>query len=162
MKTCILQISYLPDYSFFYLMKQCHLVILLDDLKQPKANIASIKGKDLEIPVESWGYFNEVKINKKSSWKEDHLKDLRMVYGKEPHFKEIYEVIEKRFNEKSNDVYQMNAPELLVDICVDLIYWIKLYLDLPCEFNFSSKLGFTGYPVEERCELMCQATGTTE
>lgn len=162
MKTCILQMSYLPDYSFFHLMKKCHLVILLDDLKRPKTNVAHIKGKDLEIPIAKLGYFNEMQINKTSSWKEDHLKALKMIYGEAPHFDEIYGILETRYHAKPKDVYQMQAPELLVDICFDLIVWIKGYLELPCDISFSSKLGFTGYTYEERCALMCQAAGSTQ
>ena len=162
MKTCILQISYLPNYSFFHLMNKCHLTILLDDMKRAKTNVAHIKGKDLEIPVSEWSYFNETKINKNSSWKEDHLKAMRIAYGEMPHFKEIYDIFEKRYNEKPRDIHQMQAPELLVDICFDLIVWIKGYLDIPSDITFASKLGFTGFNYEERCALMCQAAGSTQ
>lgn len=154
--------SYLPDYSFFHLMNECHLAILLDDLKVADTNIARIKNKELKIPITELTYFNAIQIEKNSSWKEDHLKALRITYGDKLHFKEIYNIIEKRYNEKPKDIYQMKAPELLVDICFDLIVWIKKYLDIACDITFSSKLGFTGFSKNERCLLMLESTGTTK
>lgn len=143
-------------------MNQCHLTILLDDLKRAKTNVAHIKDKDLTIPIAKQDYFNEIQIEKNSSWKEDHLKAMRIAYGEMPHFKEIYDVFEKRYNEKPKEIYKMQVPELLVDICFDLIVWIKKYLEIPCDITFSSKLGFSGFNYEERCALMCQTAGTTQ
>jgi len=162
MKTCILPISYLPDLSFFHLMNKCHNAILLDDVKNPKANIAHIKDKELVIPISKWDYLNEIKIEKSSSWKEDHLKALKMIYSKEPNFDKIYAIIEGRFTQASEDVYKRHQAELLIDICIDFIYWFRGYLGIKSDIAYSSKMGFSGFPLEERCALMCSAAGTTE
>lgn len=154
--------SYLPDYSFFQLMNRCHLTILLDDVKSAKTNVAKIQNKELEIPIEKLTYFNEIKIKTSSSWKEDHLKAMRMAYRDKSYFGEIYGLLEDYFNKKTKDVYQMHTPDFLVYVCTDLIFWVKNYLRIPCDIAFSSKIGFSGFPMDKRRTLMCQSTGTTE
>jgi hypothetical protein len=70
-----------------------------------------------------------------NSWRRQHLATLSSAYGRSPHFSEVYEILEKVFNEPFSHLVQIN---------IALIRAIACYLGVQRRFIVASEIGGTG------------------
>lgn len=142
----IMQPTYLPWMGYFDLMDQVNIFVLLDSVQfekrswQQRNKIKSPKGELLlTVPVLTKGKFdqkiNQVKINKSKHFPKDHLKAIGYNYNKAKYFKKIYPELEKILNKSFN---------LLVDLNIELIVWLKNLLGIKTKIKKSSLLKTRG------------------
>lgn len=165
MRVTILQSNYLPWRGYFDFFKQSDVFVIYDDVQYTKndwRNRNLIKTPDgvqwLTVPVDDKNrigknlLIKDVKITK-NGWEDRHLKGIELNYKNAPYFGEIYDLLEKTFDEKH---------ELLSDLNMSLIMKILDYIGIRCKLMRSSEMGFTELDPTERLVAICKHLGATE
>ena len=169
MKVVIMQPSYLPWLGYFDLMNRCNLFVVYDDVKYTKNDwrnrnkIKTSQGEQwVTVPIEAEGVKKNINMVQTDggSWANDHIKAFQMNYAKAPFFDELFPIFKDRL-EKEMDM-DLSKRSRLIDISLDLIYWIKAYLGIKCDITYSSAIGFNNYHKTERLVLICETLGATE
>lgn len=134
------QPGYLPWLGFFKKMMNCDIFVYLDNANFVKNNyynrnhirisngitwltVPVIKGKESKI--------KEIKIDNTKNWAKKHKKSILFNYSKAEFFNEI-----KNFFE---ELYEKNF-ELLIDLNMEIIEFIKKQLEIKTRTIFSSEL----------------------
>jgi hypothetical protein len=159
------QPNYLPYLGFIDKMKKSDVFIIYDDAQfnkedfQHRNRIRIFQGwKWLTVPVEKKRIpINEIRINnelrwKDMSWNEVHLKEIRENYRDAPYFG-LYETEIRRIYTKKYD--------RLIDINMELIYFLKKAFDISADIVFSGKFGYESKSTEKLIELVEAAGGDT-
>lgn len=134
------QPNYLPWPGFFYKMAQSDIFIILDSVQLTRSGsldnrnfIKTPQGAQLlTVPVKRKGLniqrFDEAMVI--PGWKDKHLKALKLNYGKAPYFTELFQQLEKIFQDSG---YLLNINFAFIKLVYDL-------LKLQTRLVFSSSL----------------------
>lgn len=147
MKTVgILQPGYLPWLGFFEQLCRCHIFVLYDDVQFEKGSwrnrnrIKTPNGSQwLTVPVLSKGknlpLIKDIIINSSVLWQKKHIKAITQNYTKAPFFKLYADVLFEI----------LNRPwKYLIDLDLELIFWIVKELQISTPMVLSSELGVSG------------------
>lgn len=160
MIAAIHQPNYLPFLGFFHKMARADLFILLDDVPFTKTSFTQrvrIKMADgvhwLTVPVRTRGRRGEpisaVEISADPDWSRRHGETLRRAYGKAPHFRWAWEVLEPAW---------MRPVTRLADLNVDLVGRCAELLGLRTKRVLASTLDGKGAK-SARLASLCVAAG---
>ena len=123
----IMQPTYYPWLGYFDMMDQCDKFILLDDVQLVKQSwhlrnrIKTANGSlFISIPIKKNLPYNKrilklVEINYDMNWAEKHLKNIHFAYMKSPHFEEVYNFLEKFYDQKLQFLGSFNK-QLIIKI----------------------------------------------
>lgn len=141
MKTAIMQPYFFPYLGYFQMLNAVDKFVVYDDVNYIKNgwinrnNILLNGNKHLItlplIEASSFKLINEIQITDKKTVKEKLLKTIYHAYSKAPYFNDIYEIIEKTINHKSQNIAQAITFSFEE---------IKKYLDLKTEILVSSSI----------------------
>jgi len=163
MSTCvIMQPTYLPWIGYFDLMDQSDYFVFLDSVQfekrswQQRNKIKTSKGELLlTVPVLSKGKFDQkikqVKIDKNANFSKDHLKAIKYNYSQAKYFRKIFPELENILNKDF---------DLLVDLNIELITWLKDKLGIKTKLKKSSLLKAKGKKAGLLINI-CQLLGAT-
>lgn len=134
------QPNYLPYLGFIDKMKKSDVFIICDDAQfnkedfQHRNRIRIFQGwKWLTVPVEKRRFpINEIKINNETKWKdmcwnEVHLKEIEENYRDAQYFSSYENEIRKIYT---------NKYDLLINLNMDLIYFLKKAFDISADIVF--------------------------
>jgi hypothetical protein len=152
-----------PWLGFFDKMAHSDLFILLDNVpfrKRSYQNRVAIKAPNgtqwLTLPVETKGRFaqltNTVNISKTIPWQKDHLKMLKLFYGKSANFDRVFPFLEK--------LYGHSDYQLLSDFTIPGILLIRDLLNIKTPIITASELNSNGKGSELLSDLVKAAGGT--
>jgi hypothetical protein len=145
----ILQPGYLPWLGFFEQLYRCHIFVLYDDVQFEKGSwrnrnrIKTPNGSQwLTVPVLSKGkgfpLIKDIMINSSVLWQKKHIKAITQNYTKAPFFNLYADVLFEI----------LNRPwKYLIDLDVELIFWIVKELQISTPIVLSSELGVSGSSV---------------
>ncbi len=108
----------------------------------------------LTVPVQSTGGYKpiqDVRIDNKQPFQQQHLHKLRKSYGSTPYFDEVYAILEPVFN---------GDHERLVDLNLDLIEALCAYLDASVRIVRASTLPHEGDRAERLVQLVKAVGGS--
>lgn len=142
----IMQPHFIPWLGYFYLILKSNNFVILDNVQFDKRSwqqrnliFSNNKSEWLTIPVSSKGKYtqkiNEVKIENKSNFQKKHLSKIFHNYKKHEFFDPVYCMIEKIYNKKH---------EYLIDLSLDFINSISLYLNFKFKFILASSINIKG------------------
>lgn len=146
------QPNYLPWLGYFYKMAKCDTFVYLDTVQYPRGQSFASRNRIktpngivyLTIPIsiphgkQGKASYREVRFANES-WKDRHLKTLKMSYNKSPFFAEIFSLFET----------QINAHKTLVDLNIGLIEVFARYLQIDTKrVKLSDTLGNYGQKTE--------------
>jgi hypothetical protein len=146
----ILQPGYLPWLGFFEQLYKSDIFVIYDDVQYEKnswRNRNRIKTPNgpqwLTVPVLTRGrcfpQIKDVLINKNVIWKKKHIQAIKQNYSKTPFFEKYAE----------NLFEILNRPwEKLVELNLELIYWISEKLGISTKILLSSELGISGSNID--------------
>lgn len=148
------QPGYLPWLGFFKKMMNCDILVYLDDVKyvdtgHNKNKIRTSSGfTELTVPVKSHSTstFKDVQIDNTKNWAEKHKKSIMFSYSKAPHFREFADFL---------DIYD-HKFDLLIDLNIRIIEYLKEKLDLKTKTLFSSSYEIDGQG-SDRVLNICKA-----
>jgi len=154
------QPGYLPWIGFFKKIMNSEIFVFFDDVKFVKKdwyNRNQIPTKNgpilLTVPVmaNKESLLNDVKINNNEHWSKKHKKSILYNYGKHPYFEEYRNFFEELY-EKEFD--------LLIDLNMEIIYFIMKKLNIKVKTLFSSELNIKEKGAE-RVLKICTSLPTT-
>lgn len=162
-RIAIMQPGYLPWLGFFELMASSDILVIYDDVQfvkhswQNRNRIKNVGGAQfLTIPVLIRGKnrpkINEVLIAEDVLWRRKHLKSISYNYCKAKYFDEIFPIIEKGLQLKTNK---------LLDINMFFIREIAKYLNINTQIALSSDFGITAGGTVERVINICKYFNAT-
>ena len=140
MTLSIHQPNYLPWLGFFDKIKQSDIFVIFDNVQYPRGknhfgnrNKIKIPNKDkwLTVPVAGKSEiknFNEIGF-KNNTWKEEHLRLLKVFYEKAPYFNDYYEDFSFELRKEYSN---------LSDLSTNLIKYFLKVLDINTEIILSS------------------------
>ena len=138
------QPGYLPWLGFFKKMQESDIFVYFDDVHFVKNNfynrnlIKSSNGTTLlTVPVLSTkeSLINNVGIDNKQNWMKKHKKSILFSYSKSNFINEFDDFIEKLYDKKF---------DLLIDLNIEIIEYVKKQLDIKTKILFSSELDVSG------------------
>ena len=135
------QPSYLPDISFFSMMKNADVFVIVDDVRystRSNLNRTRIKSADgaqwLTVPILTKGKLGQVvkdlHIDPHHTWCHQHWRSLTVSYSMSPFFEE--------FEEELSNVYQKHWINL-IDLNMQLIDLVKKLLGITTPVYFTSE-----------------------
>lgn len=165
MNCVILQPSYIPWRGFFDQVRKADLFIFYDDVQYDKRgwrNRNRIQtrqgGQWLTIPVHSKGAqienipINEIEIDWRQSWSEQHLRAFQFNYGKAPFFKSYFPWLE--------EVYSRRL-ERLADFTIPLTIELAQKLGIShTRFMRASELNACGKKTDRLIEILVKVGAT--
>jgi len=157
MKVAILQPGYLPWLGFFEQMHRCDLFVIYDDVQYTKKDwrnrnyIKTRYGRMmLTVPVLTKGRYHQkirdARVDHTQNWKHKHLKNIKAWYEKAPYFDAYYSGLEKTFD---------RTRTFLIDLDMEIIFWLCNALSLHRETLFSSSLNVTSTDRQDRILEIC-------
>ena len=154
------QPNFLPWLGYFYKMTYADVFVILDEVQYSKGsftNRVTIKQNDkpswLTVPVtlpSSKVPISAVEMHP-SAFVRKHLKTIEQVYGKCPHFTEVFDIIRPHYERVGTSLAAFNRG--LIASVVD-------YLESPCRFVLQSELGIGGRNNEMLAEIVRAVGGT--
>jgi len=155
------QPGYMPWSGFFKKMQESDIFVYFDDVKFVKNNFYNrnlIKTSNgttlLTVPVISTkesSLINNVKIANTHHWKTKHKKSILLSYSKSKFFNEFNNFIEELYDKKF---------DLLIDINMEIIEYIKKQLNIQTKTIFSSELQASGSGSDKVLNI-CKTLGAT-
>lgn len=165
MKITIHQPNYLPYLGFFDKMRDADIFVIYDDAQfnkedfQHRNKIRIFHGwKWLTVPVEKKLIpIKEIKIrneltNKGLKWSDAQFKEIRDSYLDTPHY--------KRYENELEEIY-MKSYDKLIDLNLELIYFLMDAFKIHTKLVFSSELGFTSRSTQRLVEIVESLGGDT-
>ena len=165
MKITIHQPNYLPYLGFFDKMRQADIFVIYDDAQfnkddfQHRNKIRIFHGwKWLTVPVEKKLIpINEIKIrneqiNKGLTWSDAQFKEIRDSYLDTPNY--------ERYENKLEEIY-MKRYDKLIDLNLEIIYFLMDAFNIKTKLVFSSELGFTSRSTQRLVEIVESLGGDT-
>jgi len=154
MRLAILQPGYLPWLGFFEQMYQCELFVIYDDVQYTKKdwrNRNRIKTRNgimrLTVPVATKGRYHQsirdTRIDHTQNWKRKHLKTW---YAKALYFDQYYRDLTRIYDKRR---------DFLIDLDMDLIFWLCKTLGLKRDIIFSSSLDIRSTEREVKILEIC-------
>ena len=145
-KVAIMQPTYLPWSGYFGLMSTVDIFVILDDVQfarrswQQRNQIKTIQGpKWLTLPIISKGLreqkINQTQIDCTSNFHQSHRKAIEHNYSKSTYFTSTYPELMPLIN---------NNQQILTELTIPLINFIKQYLEISTKIVFSSQLSCSG------------------
>lgn len=158
----ILQPGYLPWLGFFEQLHRSDVFVVYDDVQYDKhgwRNRNRIKAAQgiqwLTAPVcleHSKILIKDVKLDSRNNWKKKHLKTIEQNYRKALYFDNYYHKLEKIIN---------NNWSYLIELNMELIYWLAEELKVKKEFIFSSHLNIQGNRIQRLIDICKKLGGST-
>jgi len=159
----VMQPNYLPWLGYFDLIALADTFVVYDDVQFDKHGWRNrnrlYRHPDplwLTAPVVTAGRMGQdirdVRLAD-GTWPEKHLKTVRQVYARAPHFDWCFPALEAYLGGKSY--------AFLVDLCLDGHRALAQLLALDTPLRLSSELGFRGAGKTERLVAICQALGAS-
>ncbi len=157
------QVNHLPYGGYFAKMNSVDVFVLVDNTQYVKKEfhnrnrILSMNGSSLwlSVPVLTSGRFhqkiNEVEINNTTGWVKQHLKTIRVSYGKAPYFVDIFPRLES--------IYQQNWT-YLADLNIAIIKLFREQLEISTPVQIASELGASGKASHLIADI-CQRTASS-
>lgn len=153
------QPNYLPYLGYFDKMVKSDVFVIYDDAQfkknefQHRNKIRIKEGwKYLTVPVEKKRKpINEVKIkndvltSKGLRWYEDHLHNINDNYKDAPYF--------DRYKNEISSIYE-RTYEILADLNMDLIYFLRSAFNIKTKLVFSSEMGFKSKGTERLVDMV--------
>jgi len=165
MIVAIHQPNYLPYLGFFDKMNKSDIFVIYDDAQfnkeefQHRNRIRISQGwKYLTVPVEKKRIpISNIKIRnehlmKGLTWQKTHMKDILDNYKMATHFENYRNIIEAIYAEKY---------DLLVDLNMNFINFLKDAFDIKTKIIFSSELGLTSKSTEKLVDITEVLGGNT-
>lgn len=157
----ILQPGYLPWLGFFEQLNRCDIFVLYDDVQFEKGSwrnrnrIKTPNGPQwLTVPVllkgQGFPLIKDTLIDQSAAWQQKHIKTLKQNYSKAPFF-ELY----------SSGLFEiLNRPwKYLVDLDLELIYWLVEQLNASTKVLISSDLKVPGNKVQRIIDIIHKLGG---
>ena len=158
------QPQFIPWLGFFSKILTSDTYICLDDFKYSKLSLQTrnrIRSKNdrdnvdwLIIPVikkTTTNSFNKVKIDMDKPWKKKHLKSLKYSYQSSKYFNEIYDDIEKIYNNFDDDN--------LIKFLLNFIYYGIEIFNIKTKILFDSDLKKNGFDSgNQKAKYLCDLT----
>ena len=152
------QPTFLPWAGYFGLIDYVDDFIFLDHVqfdRRSRQQRNTIKINDSEhyitVPVLSKNKrdqkINEVLIDNKSNFFENHIKTIKHNYSKTKYF--------KNYSDDIFDIYRKNHLKLF-ELNLDLIYYFCKILKISCNFQYSSKLKIDNFSKEDLILEICK------
>lgn len=156
----IMQPTYCPWLGYFDLMDQCDVFVLLDSVQfdrrswQQRNRLKSPQGPCwLTVPVFSKGKRDQaicaVAIDRSRAFPEAHVRTIQHLYAKAPYYATYREGLE---------AIMRKGHQLLADLNVDLVQWLRRTLGIRSELIRSSSLEVRGQKADLLLEI-CRALG---
>lgn len=152
----ILQPSYLPWIGYFEQIACSQVFVLYDDVQFEKGawrnrnRIKTPSGAQwLTVPVLLKGrdlpLIKDVIINQAEKWQKKHIRSIEQHYRKAPFF-----------NEYAGDLFDIidRKRKYLIDLNLEIIYWIVQKLDLKTTLKLSSQLNIGGSGVQRLIDII--------
>jgi hypothetical protein len=160
------QPNYIPWLGYFFKIAHADKFVFLDTVKFPTpgfVNRNSIKTRSgaewLTIPVIRTGRSSqsiaEVETDRVQPWRRRHLMALRSNYGKAPHFKETFALLELHYKERTG------SANSLAGFNIGLIRAIASYLMLSAQFVLASDLKNVSGQKTDLIRDICLVVGGT-
>jgi hypothetical protein len=151
------QPNFLPYAGFFKKVLLSDILVILDNVQYSKngfINRNRIKTPSgplwITVPVKTSGKFqqpiNEVEISEIVDWRRKHLHTLEQNYKKAPFFNEVFQILSRIYENKTNSLSEMN---------INFIKAICEYLDIKPQFEIASKIQTEGVSTARLVEI-CQ------
>lgn len=155
------QPDYIPYIGYFYKIFRSDKFVFLDDAQYSNDNmhqwnrIKTPQGElRLKIPVEH--HFGdkicEVRTKDELNWKDKHLKNIEMNYGKCPYFNEIFPTFQSKLSANYSNLAEMN---------IEMNRWICESFSFQTEFYMASQMDVYSKK-EERVIELCSLLGAHE
>ena len=156
----ILQPGYLPWLGFFEQVHRCDVFVLYDDVQFEKGSwrnrnrIKTPNGPQwLTVPVlvkgQGFPLIKDVVINSSVPWQKKHIKAITQNYSKAPFFSDyaegLFQILDRSWKS-------------LIDLDLELIYWLVEQLGISTTMVLASGLGVPGSNVQ-RLINMIQSLG---
>jgi hypothetical protein len=120
----IIQSNYIPWKGYFDFIAACDEFVLLDEVQYTRRDwrnrnrIKTTSGLQwLTIPVEVKGKYeqriDEVRISN-ATWAGEHLRALQLVYGRAPHFREVWPFVEALYASVSQEPFLTRINETMI------------------------------------------------
>jgi hypothetical protein len=161
MRVGIHQPNYAPWLGYFAKIAAVDVFVFLDDVQMPGGQSYVYRSQILSHAGTQWlsaptrypfgALISDVTLAD-SGWAERHLKTLRMVYGRCPHFAEIFHLIEPLYTSAGHGLAAFNQ-NLIARICS--------YLGLTPVFEQSHNLTVRGTSDQRLIEIVRTLGGTT-
>ena len=163
-KTCvIMQPTYLPWVGYFDLIHRSDVFVFLNDVQfskqswQVKNKIIS-QGNELTltVPIKKASLstiIDQIIIDDSQPWRKKHLKSIYYSYIKTPFFEEVFPVIERVINNKSNCLADFNVE--IIKILSNRIFEKSFFID-------SRHLKIYSKDKLDRIIKICQEVGATD
>lgn len=163
MKIAIHQLQYMPGLRFFAKMKACDLFVYMDDVQyekrefQNRNRIRTAGGAQyLTVPVLVKGRFsqniNAVEINPTCEWREEHLRAIKINYGRAKYFKDYLPALEAVYSRKYT---------LLRELALATIDLLRDGFGIKTPVKFSSEFRLVSASTRRLADL-CLAAGAGE
>lgn len=137
------QPNYLPWIGFFQKVASVDVFVILDSVQYPRGasvanrnRIKTANGEQLltvpvSIPKGSQGRISYADVQTAGvHWKKQHLKGIRMAYGRAPYFQRYYRVLERAFADTTS----------LLEINLNFIYFCIKELEIRAHIKLLSQL----------------------
>jgi hypothetical protein len=156
-----MQPTYIPWLGYFDMIDKVDVFVFLDDVQlerrswQVRNRIKGAIGEIwLTIPVKKTKIrddltINNAQINNDESWKNKHLKTIKLNYGKGPFFSEIYDFLNKEYRN----------VESLADFNIKVIKDISTKIGITTTFLRSSEIKEVKGSKDQRLFNICNAIG---
>ncbi|MCK4821770.1 WbqC family protein [bacterium] len=152
----ILQPGYLPWLGFFEQLHRCDIFVLYDDVQFEKGswrNRNRIKTPTspqwLTVPVllkgQDFPLIKDAVINSSVPWQKKHIKSITQNYSKAPFFDLYADGIFTLLNRQW---------KYLIDLDLELIFWIISQLNISTPIHLASKLGIPGSNVQRLIDII--------
>lgn len=159
------QPNYLPYLGFFDKMKKADVFVIYDDAQFNKEDFQhrnmiriyhgwkwlTVPVDRQHIPIKDIRIKNEL-LYKGVNWKESHLRDIKDNYKNAPFFDSYIKELEVIYDNKYNK---------LVDLNMDIIYFLKNAFGIDTKIVFSSELGLKSRSTEKLVEVVELLDGET-
>ena len=156
-KVAIIQSSYLPWKGYFDIINEVDTFVFYDCVQFTKRDwrTRNFIIKQINVPVNSdiSKPINEIIIDTKQSWQEEHFKGFEMNYGKAKFFKEFKFIL--------NELYKKKKWQSLSDLNQHTIIKISKLLGIKTEFIDSRKLELKGNKTDRLIDAL-KKIGATE
>ena len=158
----ILQPGYLPWLGFFEQLHRCDIFVLYDDVQFEKGgwrNRNRIKTPNgpqwLTVPVlvkgESFPLIKDVAINSSANWTKKHIKSITQNYSNAP--------FSGQYADRLFEI--LNRPwDYLIDLNLELLYWLTKQLNISTPMVLSSELGVPGSNVQRLIDIINSLGGS--
>ncbi|NIM96501.1 MAG: hypothetical protein GTO24_00030 [candidate division Zixibacteria bacterium] len=158
----ILQPGYLPWLGFFEQLHRCDEFVLYDDVQFEKGSwrnrnrIKTPNGTQwLTVPVllkgRDFPLIKDVVINPTMTWQKKHVKSIRQNYSNAPFFELYADGLFARLNQTWN---------YLIDLDLELIYWLAEQLNIFTPIRLASSLGIQGSGVQRLVDIIDAVNGS--